>query len=141
ITMTSAGVWMIFFGYGFEMRFMMPIGRQCASGLSLLLSPIRFFTSSAAHGWYGAPPSTCAPTFPNTNLPGGGAGGVDDPAALPAPRPCVGGGLSPSMVGGAQPVHGAVSHTPDRSGLPSAVRGAGAFRSGFPSAVFGTPGV
>ena len=31
-------------------------------------------------------------------------------------------------------------HNPDRSGLPSAVRGAGPVVSGLPSAVFGTPG-
>src|SRR5437762_3525291 len=32
-------------------------------------------------------------------------------------------------------------HIPDRSGLPSAVRGAGAVRFGLPSAVRGMPGV
>src|SRR5262245_35385051 len=32
-------------------------------------------------------------------------------------------------------------HMPDRSGLPSAVRGAGALRFGLPSAVRGMPGV
>src|SRR5438128_11421681 len=32
-------------------------------------------------------------------------------------------------------------HRPDRSGLPSAVRGAGAVRFGLPSAVRGMPGV
>src|SRR5215472_3838065 len=31
-------------------------------------------------------------------------------------------------------------HTPDKSGFPSAVRGAGAFRFGLPSAVRGMPG-
>src|ERR1700686_359976 len=35
----------------------------------------------------------------------------------------------------------AVSQMPDRSGLPSAVFGAGADRFGFPSGVRGTPGV
>src|SRR5205823_14215247 len=44
------------------------------------------------------------------------------------------------MTGGAHSGHGAVSHTPERSGLPSAVRGAGAFRSTLPSAVFGMAG-
>src|SRR5438132_7635077 len=34
-----------------------------------------------------------------------------------------------------------LSHKPDRSGLPSAVRGAGAVRFGFPSAVRGMRGV
>src|SRR5215470_1012198 len=33
------------------------------------------------------------------------------------------------------------SQTPERSGLPSPVRGAGAVRFGFPSAVRGIPGV
>ena len=32
-------------------------------------------------------------------------------------------------------------HTPDRSGLPSGARGAGALRFGLPSAVRGMPGV
>src|SRR6476646_1596371 len=35
----------------------------------------------------------------------------------------------------------AVCHTPDKSGLPSGVRGTGAVRFGFPSAVRGIPGV
>src|SRR5215475_1627416 len=34
-----------------------------------------------------------------------------------------------------------VRHRPERSGLPSAVRGAGAVRFGLPSLPFGTPGV
>jgi hypothetical protein len=34
-----------------------------------------------------------------------------------------------------------VSQRPDKSGLPSAVRGAGALRFGLPSAECGTPGV
>ena len=34
-----------------------------------------------------------------------------------------------------------ISHRPDRSGWPSAVRGAGAVRFGLPSAVRGMPGV
>src|ERR1041385_1305884 len=36
---------------------------------------------------------------------------------------------------------GGTRHTPDRSGLPSDVRGAGAARSGFPVANLGIPGV
>src|SRR5579871_3931499 len=32
-------------------------------------------------------------------------------------------------------------HSPDRSGLPSGIRGTGAVRFGFPSAVRGMPGV
>src|SRR5258706_1553545 len=144
---TSAGVWMIFLGYGCESSCMIPIGRQWASGLSLLLSATRFFTRSEAHGWYGAPPSVCEPTFPN-GLPRPGVGAplprlafapapVAPPAApppAPRPRPAAG-GLRPSMTGGTHPRHGAVSHTPDRSGFPSAGSGARALRTYFPSGV------
>src|SRR3989304_1667466 len=51
---------MIFFGYGCDVFCMMPIGRQCASGLSLLWSAIRFLANSAAHGCASAPPGTVA---------------------------------------------------------------------------------
>src|SRR6516225_3930348 len=57
-------------------------------------------------------------------------------AACPDP----GVGLNPSITGGAQSGHGAVSHTPDKSGFPSGVRGAGAFRLTLPSADLGTFG-
>src|SRR4029077_15024902 len=67
----------------------------------------------------------------------GAAGAAPRAAACPEP----GVGLKPSMTGGAQSGHGAVSHTPERSGLPSASRGAGALRSTLPSAVFGMLGV
>src|SRR5215813_8279393 len=99
----------------------MPIGRQCASGLSLLLSPIRFFTRSAAQGWYGAPPCVLLPMLPNGDPP---------PPPPRPPRPAAGGGAFGSRV---------ISQTPDKSGLPSAVRGTGAFASSFPSALRGTP--
>src|SRR2546425_7725463 len=112
---------------------MIPIGKQCASGLSLLLSACRFFTSSAAHGRIGKPPWTPVPMSRNKFIPVLGAG-----AAVPA-------------AGGAPPVPDAVSNAaagprgfcqiPERSGLPSGVRGAGAFTSGWPVAVFGTRGV
>src|SRR5215813_11800904 len=98
----------------------MPIGRQCASGLSLLLSPIRFFTRSAAQGWYGAPPCVLLPILPNGDPP---------PPPPRPPRPAAGGGAFGSRV---------ISHTPDKSGLPSAIRGTGAFESSFPSAPNGT---
>src|SRR5947199_1180783 len=48
--------------------------------------------------------------------------------------------MSPQPPGG----HGrlcSISEMPERSGLPSAVGGAGALRSGLPSAVRGTPAV
>src|SRR6478672_10349945 len=98
----------------------MPIGRHTASGLSLLLSSMRFFNSSAAHGRSGRPSLNPAPTFRNvatTGVPAGGSSG-----AAPRPRP------------------GKPLHTPEKSGLPSAVLGAGAFRSGLPSGVLGTSG-
>src|SRR5258708_5365952 len=72
---TSVGVWMIFLGYRCAFSCAMPIGRQCASGLSLLLSAIRFLTRSAAHGWYGAPPGVLLPMLPN-----------GDPPPLPEPE-------------------------------------------------------
>src|SRR5262245_40996944 len=40
-----------------------------------------------------------------------------------------------------EPPVGPACHSPDRSGLPSAVRGAGADRFGLPSAVLGIPTV
>src|SRR6185369_5116889 len=49
--------------------------------------------------------------------------------------------VGPSPVVGGPATARKFSQIPERSGLPSAVRGAGAFRFGFPSAVFGTPGV
>src|SRR5581483_5818686 len=138
MTTSSPGVWMIFLGYGCALSCATPIGRQWASGLSLLLSAMRFFTSSAAHGWYGAPPGVCAPMLPTTEPPGGsspvpsaatrgGAGPAPRPRP-PRPRPPAG-----------QSIQGMISHTPERSGLPSDVRGGGAFRSGLPSGVRGTP--
>src|SRR5262245_19591336 len=96
----------------------MPIGRQTASGLSLLLSSMRFFSNSAAHGRSGRPSLKPVPTFLNvatTGVPGGGSSGA-------APRP----------------LPGNPRQTPEKSGLPSVVLGAGAFNSGLPSAVLGT---
>src|SRR6266853_1551395 len=112
---------MIFLGNGCDVICITPIGRQCASGLSLLLSAIRCFTSSAAHGWYGAPPGRWSPILPNTD-PEGPAGG---PGAATGGAAGRGGGSAP--------------HTPDKFGFPSAVRGGGALKSGLPSAVIGTP--
>src|SRR5437899_1713170 len=112
---------------------MIPIGKQCASGLSLLLSACRCFTSSAAHGRIGRPPSTPVPMSRNKFIPVLGAG-----AAVPA-------------AGGAPPVPDAVTNAaaaprgfcqiPERSGLPSGVLGAGALTSGCPLAVFAIRGV
>src|SRR5271167_3149396 len=55
----------------------------------------------------------------------GGAGVGDAPLACCPPRP--------------RPPPPPSPHVPEKSGLPSAVRGVGAVRSGFPSGVFGTP--
>src|ERR1700693_325422 len=104
---------------------MRPIGRQCASGLSLLLAALRAFTRSAAHGCNGRPSLTFAPTSRNvvTGAPaeneGAGPGSVPPPAGPRCPSPRI--------------------QLPERSGLPSAVRGAGAVRVGLPSGVLGTP--
>src|SRR5262245_1343997 len=130
---------MIFRGNGCAIICITPIGRQCASGLSLLLSAMRCLTRSAAHGWYGAPPATCAPILPNTPPPGVGAPVVapGTPVAAGAVVPAAPGavGVAAEPPAGAAGGGGAASHTPDRSGFPSAVRGAGALTSGFPSAV------
>src|SRR5213592_116277 len=124
---------MIFLGNGCDVSCITPIGRQCASGLSLLLSAIRCFTNSAAHGWYGAPPGICAPILPNTD-PDGPAGGPGAAAG--------GAGVSPTggaPGGAAARGGGSAPHTPDKFGFPSAARGGGALKSGLPSAVNGTP--
>src|SRR5438876_5378095 len=106
---------MIFLGNGCDVICITPIGRQCASGLSLLLSAIRCFTSSAAHGWYGAPPGSCAPILPNTD-PEGPVGG---------PGAAAGGAGVPAAGGAAARGGGSAPHTPDKFGFPSAVRGGG----------------
>src|SRR5262245_44747659 len=107
---------------------MNPIGRQSASGLSLLLSASRCFCSSAAHGRSGTGSLSPYLMFQNTVMITG---------IVPSPRgePPVPDTLS---------VRGNVMtfcQRPDRSGLPSAVLGVGAVRFGLPSAVRGTPGV
>jgi hypothetical protein len=99
---------------------MKPIGRQSASGLSFCCTAMRFFFRSAAHGVNGNPSGKAVPISPNVatgGVPGGGGGGG-------APRP---------------PGFGNLTQLPARSGLPSAVRGAGASRLTAPSAVRGTP--
>src|SRR5437867_12124958 len=111
---------------------MLPMGRQCASGLSLLLSAIRFFTTSAAHGCSGRPSLNPAPTSRNVatgGVPGGGGGGGGGGAGVaaapcaPCPR-CPAGGLMLDQI-------------PEKSGFPSAVLGGGPLRFGFPSGPLG----
>src|SRR5438132_9088974 len=102
---------------------MKPIGRQCASGLSLLFVSFRAFLRAAAHGWNGRPSGNPAPISKNVatgGVPGGAGTGVPV-VPPPSPRNRI--------------------QTPDRSILPSAVLGAGASSIGAPVAVRGTPGV
>src|SRR3954471_23987925 len=74
--------------------------------------------------------------LPKTLAPGFGAG-VGGGGGAPA-RPCGGAEPRPEITGTPQPRQGTVSQTPDRSGLPSAVLGAGASRLSLPSAVLAT---
>src|SRR5688572_20719433 len=97
-----------------------PIGRQSASGLSLLLAAFRTRFSSAAQGWNGSPSLKPAPTSKKV-ASGGVPGGTSE-------------GDAPREVA-------ARTHSPERSGLPSDVRGAGAFSIGLPALSLGTPGV
>src|SRR5213593_2703533 len=107
---------------------MMPIGRQCASGLSLLSSACRFFTSSAAQDRMGRPPCTPVPMSRNRFIP------------VSAGRVTPGGGGAPPVPDAFSNAAGlrGFSQIPERSGLPSDVRGADPLRSGSPVAVFGT---
>jgi hypothetical protein len=111
---------------------MKPIGKQWASGLSLLLSAIRFCTSSAAHSLSGSPSLKPAPTLKKVAF-GGPPFAVGAGAAVPG-RPSVAAPPRPP------PVFLPLSQMPDKSGFPSAVLGAGAVRSSCPAAVLGTRG-
>src|ERR1700686_1163784 len=108
------------------------MGRQWASGLSLLFSDFRLFSTSAAHGCSGSPSFMLAPILKNvaSGGPSDGGGGGGGRGAWAGAWGC-----APPRPPGTR----VTSHTPEKSGFPSAVRGVGAVRSGFPSAVFGTP--
>src|SRR5436305_8162502 len=98
---------------------MLPIGRHDASGLSLLLRATCFASRSFAYGVSDSPPGKAACTsrkFAGGGAPGsGGCGGAPRrPGAAFTPR-----------------------HVPEKSGLPSANRGVGAFRFGLPSGSVG----
>src|SRR5438093_3998167 len=98
---------------------MMPIGRHEASGLSLLLRAVRLASTSFAYGVSGRPSlnvDAMSRKVASGGVPGGGSGGGAPrrPAATAAPR-----------------------QTPEKSGLPSAVLGAGADRSASPFGFFG----
>src|SRR5262245_47137729 len=92
-----------------------PCGRHSASGLSYPFA--RFLSRSGTHDWNGRPSLNPAPTLPNV-----ARGGFPD-GAVPV--------ASVRLVR---------IQIPEKSGLPSAVRGAGALRFGLPSDPFGTPG-
>src|SRR5436305_292709 len=109
---------------------MRPRGKQWASGLSLALSCSRFFLISAAHGVNGAPSLNPAAILKNVAsggpLLGSGGGVAGAPVAAPRCPP---------------PLPRNASHIPERSGLPSDIRGVGPFKSGLPSGNLGTPDV
>src|SRR5260370_40902008 len=96
--------------------------RTCGSSLAWLA--VRSFTSAASHGWYGNPPGSVAPML-TPSLPIGSS----------TPHVYVL-GLNLSPHSGFP-----VSQIPEKSGLPPAVRGAGADSSTIPSACRGTPPV
>src|SRR5580700_9106818 len=62
---------MIFLACGCMCNCVRPRGRQCASGLSLLLLSLRSFRSAAAQGVNGRPPGTVEPMSKNSLMPGG----------------------------------------------------------------------
>src|SRR5579872_4944211 len=109
---------------------MMPIGRQCASGLSLLLSATRCRCSLAAHGVNGRPSGNREPMFQN---------GLR--LATSNRLSFVRGGFALDRAATVPPTVRSFCHTPDRSGLPSEVLGVGALMLGLPWGVLGTPGV
>src|SRR5678816_1397487 len=120
-------VWTICRGCPWLWYCIRPIGRHHTSGLSLLLSAMRFFLSSAAHGVIGNgyPRPATSPKV-ESGVPSGvvvGGGGAPSPRPRPPPPP-------PARI-----------QIPEKSTLPSAVRGVGASRFGLPSAIRGTPGV
>src|SRR6266566_10091796 len=120
LSTTSFGVWTNLRGKPCVQYCIRPIGRHDASGLSLLLRATCLASRSFAYGVSGSPPGNDAWTsrkFVEGGVPGGGGGGGGAPR-----RPAA--GLKPRQV-------------PEKSGLPSAVRGAGALRSGLPSGSVG----
>src|ERR1700733_2722859 len=118
----------------------MPIGRQCASGLSLLLSATRCLCSSAAQGWNGKPSGKEEPMFQNALFltRARKSSLVFKPEKI---SPFAAGAFEFAAAAGAGAGARKFSQMPVRSGFPSAVLGVGALRFGFPSAVLGMPGV
>src|SRR5690242_13140193 len=93
-----------------------PRGMQCTLG-SRPCCTLRFFTRSAAHGWYGTGPLSEAAILMNSGEIGVSLDFAPQLALVTHP------------------------YMPERSGLPSAERGVGAARLGLPSGVRGTFGV
>src|SRR5579859_5163938 len=130
------GVWIILRGWPWLWSCIRPMGKQCASGLSLLFEATRCRCSSAAQGWKGRPSLNCAPRFQKGLVltESGMISGVAEDGAED-----VGGGAGVGTPGTG--LGRSCCQTPERSGLPSAVLGAGPDKFGLPSAVLGTPGV
>src|SRR4029077_20307448 len=112
----NLGVWMIFLGCGCMCNCVRPKGRQCASGLSLLLSSLRAFRSAAAHGVNGRPPGTVEPMSKNSLMPGGRG---------PRPTLPAGGGVGGAgVVAAGAPLAGVAAATgPDPAITPGAAGG------------------
>src|SRR5438552_14266418 len=113
------------------------MGRQCASGLSLLFSARRAFTRSEAQGSIGRPSLNPEPTFLNEALGGvpGGSSGGGAPLGGPPPLAPLG---PPGPPGPPRPPAPRRSQIPERSGWPSGALGAGASSFALPSGVRGT---
>src|SRR5947207_10270168 len=109
---------MIFRNSGVVCPLITPPGRQRPDGSPPPNAARRAFTRSAAHVWYGKPLSRLKPMLTNSC------------GTFMSWQPSGGQGLLSSG-----------AHMPEKSGLPSAVLGVGAFKSAFPAAVLGTPAV
>src|SRR5215469_15330429 len=127
----SRWVWTIFRGCGCMWSWVRPSGRHFASGLSLLLSPFLCARICVAQGVKGRPSLNPAPMLKNCAT--GGSPGEEGTAKGKGAVPLNDSPPRPAAVR-------AGSHKPEKSGLPSAVRGGGAARSILPSFVLG-PGV
>src|SRR5688572_6645378 len=165
-------VWTIWLGCGWLWYCIRPIGRHHTSGLSLLLSAIRFFFRSCAHCCIGGRQLALPATSKNAelNVPSGfGMQGCGPrprpppPPAPPAPRPAAPPAAcapppcaAAPAAGAAAPPAGAAAppppappprrprpafQTPEKSTLPSAVRGGGPVSTGTPFGSRGTSGV
>src|SRR6185369_13504999 len=120
----------------------MPIGRQFASGLSLLFVAIRAFFRSAAHGVKGSPPGIFAPRSKKVargGALGSGGNGADRGSTTTAPVAPAPRATTPATSCG-RGSRSPLTQLPERSGLPFAVRGGRASSCTRPCASRGTPG-